>query len=43
MKPMDVTDLKTRAFVVTTREKKEEEAMSSQQLIMPKATRSKKK
>merc|ERR1711971_1014842 len=43
MKPMDVTDLKVRAFTVTTREKKEEEAMSSQQLIMPKTTRSKKK
>ena len=44
MKPMDVTDLKTRAFVVTSREKKEEEAMSSQQLLMPKASsRSKKK
>ena len=44
MKPMDVTDLKTRAFVVTSREKKEEEAMSGQQLIMPKAaSRPKKK
>ena len=38
MKPMDVTDLKTRAFVVTSREKKEEEAMSSTQLMMPKAS-----
>ena len=38
MKPMDVTDLKTRAFVVTSREKKEEEAMSSQQLLIPKTS-----
>lgn len=44
MKPMDVTNLKTRAFVVTSREKKEEEAMSSSQLMMPKsAARPKKK
>ena len=38
MKPLDVTDLKTRAFVVTSREKKEEEAMSGATMMMPKSS-----
>jgi hypothetical protein len=43
MKPMDVTNLKTRAFVVTSREKKEEEAMNLSGPMMSKAPARKKK
>ena len=43
MKPMDVSNLKTRAFVVTSREKKEEEAMNMASPMMSKAPARKKK
>ena len=43
MKPMDVSNLKTRAFVVTSREKKEEEALNMASPMMSKTPARKKK
>jgi hypothetical protein len=43
MKPLDVTNLKTRAFVVTSREKKEEEAMALGAPMLSKTPARKKK
>ena len=43
LKPLDVTSLKTRAFVVTAREKQEEEAMDAPPLLAKPASRMGKK